>query len=81
MVHIIKLSKTFWAEAISIACYIQNWVSISTKPETPYEFWTRHKPKIDHLRIFSCICYVHIPSKNEQSGTLKQGHKLYDHQF
>ncbi len=95
MLHIIKLSKTFWVEAIPIAYYTQNWVSISTKPKTPYEFWTQHKPKINHLRIFGYTCYAHIRSKKWKKWDFKaikcifigygeqgvKGHKLYDHQF
>ena len=28
---------------------------------TPFEAWTKEKPKIEHLRVFGCDAYAHIP--------------------
>ncbi|WRX07954.1 Integrase [Theobroma cacao] len=28
---------------------------------TPYEAWYNVKPIVDHLKVFGCICYVHVP--------------------
>ncbi|GKF09546.1 ribonuclease H-like domain-containing protein, partial [Tanacetum coccineum] len=49
------LPTTFWAEAISIACYIFNRVRV-TKPQnkTPYELLFGHKPIISYIRPFGC---------------------------
>jgi hypothetical protein len=27
------------------------------------EFYTRKRPSVDHLRIYGCIAYVHVPKK------------------
>ena len=37
MVHHAKLSKIFWAEAVSSATCIRNWVVTSASGQTPYE--------------------------------------------
>lgn len=29
---------------------------------TPYEAWSRKKPKIGHLRVFGCVGHVKVPS-------------------
>ncbi|GJV10794.1 zinc finger, CCHC-type containing protein [Tanacetum coccineum] len=49
------LPTTFWAEAISTACYIFNRVRV-TKPQnkTPYELLFGHKPIISYIRPFGC---------------------------
>ncbi|GJX45055.1 ribonuclease H-like domain-containing protein [Tanacetum coccineum] len=49
------LSTTFWAEAVSTACYIFNRVRV-TKPQnkTPYELLFGHKPIISYIRPFGC---------------------------
>ncbi|GJU32641.1 putative ribonuclease H-like domain-containing protein [Tanacetum coccineum] len=49
------LPTTFWAEAVSTACYIFNWVRV-TKPQnkTPYELLFGHKPIISYIRPFGC---------------------------
>ncbi|GJZ50994.1 ribonuclease H-like domain-containing protein [Tanacetum coccineum] len=49
------LPTTFWAEAVSIACYIFNRVRV-TKPQnkTPYELLFGHKPIISYIRPFGC---------------------------
>ncbi|GJZ17409.1 putative ribonuclease H-like domain-containing protein [Tanacetum coccineum] len=49
------LPTTFWAEAVSTACYIFNRVRV-TKPQnkTPYERLFGHKPIISYIRPFGC---------------------------
>ncbi|GKA35061.1 putative ribonuclease H-like domain-containing protein [Tanacetum coccineum] len=49
------LPTTFWAEAVSTACYIFNRVRV-TKPQnkTPYELLFGHKPIIRYIRPFGC---------------------------
>ncbi|GJS27177.1 putative ribonuclease H-like domain-containing protein [Tanacetum coccineum] len=50
-----KLPTTFWAEAISTACYVQNRVLI-VKPhnKTPYELFRGIKPAIGFMKPFGC---------------------------
>ncbi|GKD05691.1 putative ribonuclease H-like domain-containing protein [Tanacetum coccineum] len=49
------LPTTFWAEAVSTACYIFNRVKV-TKPQnkTPYELLFGHKLIISYIRPFGC---------------------------
>ncbi|GJS94847.1 retrovirus-related pol polyprotein from transposon TNT 1-94 [Tanacetum coccineum] len=49
------LPTTFWAEAINIACYVQNRVLI-TKPhnKTPYELLIGRLPNLDFMIPFGC---------------------------
>ncbi|GJU45927.1 putative ribonuclease H-like domain-containing protein [Tanacetum coccineum] len=50
-----KLPITFWAEAVSTACYVQNRVLI-VKPhnKTPYELFRGIKPAIGFMKPFGC---------------------------
>ncbi|GJY62205.1 putative ribonuclease H-like domain-containing protein [Tanacetum coccineum] len=50
-----KLPTTFWAEAVSTACYVQNMVLI-VKPhnKTPYELFRGFKPAIGFMKPFGC---------------------------
>ncbi|GJR83467.1 ribonuclease H-like domain-containing protein [Tanacetum coccineum] len=50
-----KLPTTFWAEAINIACYVQNRVLV-IKPhnKTPYELFLGRKPALSFMRPFGC---------------------------
>ncbi|GJS78096.1 ribonuclease H-like domain-containing protein [Tanacetum coccineum] len=49
------LPNTFWAEAVSTACYVLNKVLV-TKPhnKTPYELLTGKIPIISYIRPFGC---------------------------
>ena len=38
----------------------------SVKTMTPYEVWKGYKPNVNHLHIFGCCAYAHIP-KDERS--------------
>ena len=58
------LSNAYWAEAMATATYLRNcMVSTPLKAgETPYLLW--YKPNVEHIRVFCCIVYSHIPSEN-----------------
>ena len=57
----------------------------------PYEAWYGEKPKVEHLRVYGCDAYSHIP-KDERSkfdskakkcnllgyGSLTKGYRLFD---
>ena len=38
--------------------YILNLVPSKSVPKTPWEMWTRHKPSLQHFRIWGCSTYV-----------------------
>ncbi|GJU80257.1 putative ribonuclease H-like domain-containing protein [Tanacetum coccineum] len=61
------LPNTFWAEAVSTACYVLNRVLV-TKPhnKTPYELITGKIPIISYLRPFRC--YVTILNTIDHLG-------------
>ncbi|GJZ06993.1 putative ribonuclease H-like domain-containing protein [Tanacetum coccineum] len=50
-----KLPTTFWAEAVNIACYVQNRVLV-VKPhnKTPYELFHGITPTLSFMRPFGC---------------------------
>ncbi|GJT04529.1 putative ribonuclease H-like domain-containing protein [Tanacetum coccineum] len=50
-----KLPTTFWAEAVNIACYLQNKVLV-VKPhnKTPYELVRGRTPALSFMRPFGC---------------------------
>ncbi|GJT02834.1 putative ribonuclease H-like domain-containing protein [Tanacetum coccineum] len=50
-----KLPTTFWAEAVSTACYVHNRVLV-VKPhnKTPYELFRGRKPTLSFMRPFRC---------------------------
>ncbi|GJU70747.1 putative ribonuclease H-like domain-containing protein [Tanacetum coccineum] len=50
-----KLPTTFWAKAVSTACYVQNRVLV-VKPhnKTPYELFRGLKPALNFMRPFGC---------------------------
>ena len=65
------LPNKFWAEAVYTAVYLQN--RLPTKAihkRIPLKAWSGHRPSVSHLKIFGCICYIHVPSEKR--------HKLED---
>nr|GEX33661.1 reverse transcriptase domain-containing protein [Tanacetum cinerariifolium] len=50
-----KLPTTFWAEAVNIACYVQNKILV-VKPhnKTSYELFLGRKPTLSFMRPFGC---------------------------
>jgi hypothetical protein len=59
------LGQEFWVEAVSTACYLVNRSPSSALDDTtPHEVWSRKKPSLQHLRVFGCDAYVHVPKEN-----------------
>ena len=87
-----KLPHKFWAEALSTAVYLRNRSSTkAVNSMTLFEAWTRKKPKVGHLRVFSCDAYAHIPKDERHKLDSKarkciflgysketKAHRLYD---
>ena len=88
-----KLHQKFWAEAISTAAYLRNRSPTSAvEGMTPHEAWYGRKPRVEHLRVFGCTAYVHIP-KDERGkldsktrkctllgyGSVRKGYRVFDH--
>ncbi|GKC42963.1 putative ribonuclease H-like domain-containing protein, partial [Tanacetum coccineum] len=53
------LPTTFWTEAVSTACYVQNMILV-TKPhnKTPYELLHGRPPSISFMRPFRCLVTI-----------------------
>ena len=67
MLYHANLPQKFWAEAISTAAYLRNRCPTSSfKGATPYERWFGVKPDVEHLRVFGCKVYVHIPDEKRR---------------
>ncbi|HVX00707.1 MAG TPA: reverse transcriptase domain-containing protein, partial [Candidatus Babeliaceae bacterium] len=58
------LDSSFWGEAILTASYLRNRSpSNAVQSITPYEgFWGR-RPKVDNIRVFGCVAWVHVPDE------------------
>jgi len=87
-----QLSKSFWAEALSTVVHILNLTPcVPLDFDIPNRVWTGKDVSYDHLRVFGCKAFVHIPkddrskldSKSRQCifigyGLDEFGYKLYD---
>lgn len=87
-----NLPKRFWAEAVSTAVYLKNRCPTKAVPGmTPFEAWHGEKPEVDHLRVFGCDAYSHIPRDERAKfdtktrkcillgyGEETKGYRLYD---
>jgi transposase InsO family protein len=54
-----RTPRRFWADAISIACYISNQIFLrSILHLTPFELRFGRKPSVSHFMPFGCKCFV-----------------------
>ncbi|CAA7059133.1 unnamed protein product [Microthlaspi erraticum] len=61
------LSMTFWGEALSTVVHVLNLSPSSPlNGDIPERVWTGKDVSYDHLRVFGCKAFVHIP-KDERS--------------
>jgi hypothetical protein len=61
-----ELGQEFWAEAMGTTCYLVNRSPSSVLDDKiPHKVWPRKKPSLQHLRVFGCDAYVHVPKENK----------------
>jgi len=64
MIHDQDLPLHLSADAARTAVYVQNRMphrALGNK--TPEEVFTGKKPEVNHLRIFCCLEYIHVPKE------------------
>ena len=58
-----KLLKSFWGEAMRTSIDLINLSpSVPLKGDVPERVWTRKDVSYDHLRVFRCEAFIHIPN-------------------
>jgi hypothetical protein len=62
-----NLSMFLWGEATMAVVYVQNRSPHRVlKDMTPEEAFSGKKPSVEHLRIFGCLVYVHVPKEKRK---------------
>ena len=62
-----KLSDSFWPESLNTAAYVINLSPVvALDGDVPDRVWTGKNVSYDHLRVFGCKAFVHVP-KDERS--------------
>ena len=62
-----SLPTEFWGEAMTSAVYLIN--RCPTKAicdRIPMEAWSGRRWIVEHLRVFGCIAYAHVPKEQRQ---------------
>jgi hypothetical protein len=71
------LPKSWWGDAILIACFVLNRVPLAKGDKTPYEGWKGKKPALGFLCAWGCLAKVNVPACKKR----KLGQKTIDYVF
>jgi hypothetical protein len=52
------LPLSFWGYALEINVFTLNRVATKSVERTPYEIWTRKRPRLSFLKVWGCETYV-----------------------
>ena len=64
MLHDQDIRMHLWGEASITMVYVQNYTPHRVlERNTPEKVFSGKKPEVIHLRIFSCLVYIHIPKE------------------
>ena len=67
MLHDQDLPMHLWEEDAKTMVYLHNCNPHRVlENKTPEEVFSGKKPKVIHLKIFSCPVYIHIPKENRK---------------
>ena len=62
MLSHVKLPKSYWAEAMYTVFYLINRSpSVPLKGDVPQRVWIGKDVSYQHLRVFGCLAYMHVP--------------------
>ncbi|MCO5608238.1 hypothetical protein L7F22_062444 [Adiantum nelumboides] len=92
MMNEMNMPLTYWAEAVHTAVHIMNRTPTATIHEiSPYERLYGIKPTVSYMKVFGCVCYVHVPNEARKKmepkavrciflgyPVEKKGYKCYD---
>ncbi|MCO5591147.1 hypothetical protein L7F22_045128 [Adiantum nelumboides] len=92
MMNEMNMPLTYWAEAFHTAVHIMNQTPIAAVHEiSPYERLYGIKPTVSYMRVFGCVCHVHVPNEARKKmepkavkciflgyPVEKKGYKCYD---
>src|SRR5579859_5107045 len=54
-----RTPRRYWAEAVNTACYVANRIFLRAfLKKTSYELMMGWTPKVSHLRVFGCKCFI-----------------------
>ena len=54
-----RTPRRYWAEAVNTACYVANRIFLRAfLKKTSYELMMGRTPKVSHLRVFGCKCFI-----------------------
>ena len=82
-----RTPSKFWATAISTMRYISNWIFLcSILNLTSYELHFGRKPKVSHLRVSGCRCFILKRDnldkfESRSSDGIFLGYSLYGHSY
>ncbi|KAG8474857.1 hypothetical protein CXB51_031589 [Gossypium anomalum] len=67
-----QLTKSFWAEAASTACFLINRSpSVAIEKKTPQEVWSGNPTNYSDLKIFGCPAYAHVDNGKLEPRSIK----------
>ncbi|KRX33511.1 Retrovirus-related Pol polyprotein from transposon TNT 1-94 [Trichinella murrelli] len=77
MLHARNLPRCLWADAVHTAAFLLNRIpNRKETTKTPYEKWFGKRPTVEHLQIFGCDAYVHIPDQHRKKFN-RRARKLF----
>lgn len=67
-----NLPAFLWMEVVNTANYLINkGPTRANHGKTPEQLYTKKIPDVSHLKIFGCICFVHVPQEKRQKLSSK----------
>lgn len=60
------MGNSFWAEAVTMANFMQNRLPARNIEKTPFEYWYGTKPSMEQFKRFGAKCYVFTPDERRR---------------
>lgn len=67
-----NLPHTLWGKVVVTSAYVLNRCPTKKlKGVVPIQKWTRSKKSVNHLKLFSYVCYNHVPDAKRRKWMIE----------
>lgn len=73
-----RLAQDFWEEVVDTIYYLVNRSPISSLVDkTPHQAWFGKKPSLEHIQVFGCDSFVHVPKEKRSKLDSKEKKSIF----
>lgn len=73
-----SLPSELWVDVVATIVYVLNWsITSALEKKSQYEPLTGQRPNVDHLKVFSCMCFTLVDQQIQKKMDAKSMKRVF----